>query len=260
MATRYTAYSEGLWRAAAAVFNSVVNCGLPAVNMSYGSQDHKAPTAAWQCLAEVFEWFLLGTQVIALDTVTTAEALEAAVTAADDSSGASDSAAAAVSASDDTAVEGTSQAPAADTGTQGQTAGTASADDSSHAAPAMRPSSETIRPDSSAASVPVASTSKPSSRNPSRRSSRNPSREPSFSVATGDTQQSSDDADLEASVVDTLTDAVLTACTHAPEDVRKRLISVLDQAIVRPKDRHIPNSAAGGGCHIALCSGQYKHL
>lgn len=259
MATRYTAYSEGLWRAAAAVFNSVVNCGLPAVNMSYGSQDHKAPTAAWQCLAEVFEWFLLGTRVIALDTVTTAEALEAAVTAADDSSGAPDTAAAAA-ASDDTATEGTSQAPAADTGTHGQTAGTASADDSSQAVPAMRPSSETIRPDSSAASAPVASTSKPSSRNPSRRSSRNPSRDPSFSVATGDTQQSSDDADLEASVVDTLTDAVLTACTHAPEDVRKRLISVLDQAIVRPKDRHIPNSAAGERCHISLCSCQFKEL
>ena len=242
MATRYTAYSEGLWRAAAAVFNSVVNCGLPAVNMSYGSQEHKAPTAAWQCLAEVFEWFLLGTRVVALDTVTTAEALEAAVTAADDSLGES---AAAVSASDDTAVEDTSQAPAADTGTHGQTAGTASADDSSQAAAAMRPSSETIQPDSASASAPVASTSKPPSKNPSRRSSRNPSREPSFNVATGDTQQSSDDADLEASVVDTLTDAVLTACTHAPDDVRKRLISVLDQAIVRPKDRHIPNSAAG---------------
>lgn len=257
MATRYTAYSEGLWRAAAAVFNSVVNCGLPAVNMSYGSQDQKAPTAAWQCLAEVFEWFLLGTRVVALDTVTTAEALEAAVTAADDSLGES---AAAVSASGDTAVEGTSQAPAADTGTHGQTAGTAGGDDSSQAAPAMRPSSETIRPDSSAASAPVASTSKPSSRNPSRRSSRNPSREPSFSVATGDTQQSSDDADLEASVVDTLTDAVLTACTHAPEDVRRRLISVLDQAIVRPKDRHIPNSAAGERCHITLSSCQFKRL
>lgn len=262
MATRYTAYSEGLWRAAAAVFNSVVNCGLPAVNMSYSNQDAEPPTATWQCLAEVFEWFLLGTRVVALDTVATAEALEAAVAAADDSPGGADTAAAAaaatVAASNDTAVEASSQAPAADTGSDRQTAGTSSTDDSSQTAVAMRPSSETI-PDSSAASVPVASTSKPSSGHPSRRSSRNPSREPSFNAATGDTQQSSDDADLEASVVDTLTDAVLTACSHAPEDVRKRLISVLDQAIVRPKDRHIPNSAAGERCciartHVSSCS------
>lgn len=246
MATRYTAYREGLWRAAAAVFNSVVNCGLPAVNMSYSNEDQEVPTAAWQCLAEVFEWFLLGTRVVALDTVTTAEALEAAVTAADDSSAGSDTAAAATAAaSHDSAVEALSQTPAADTGSDGQTAGTTSTEDSSQAAATMRPSSETIHPDSSAASVPVASTSKPSSGNPSRRGSRNPSREPSFNAATGDTQQSSDDADLEASVVDTLTDAVLTACTHTPEDVRKRLISVLDRAIIRPKDRHIPNSAAG---------------
>lgn len=253
MATRYTAYSEGLWRAAAAVFNSVVNCGLPAVNMSYSNQNHEAPTAAWQCLAEVFEWFLLGTRVVALDTVTTAEALEAAVTAADDSAGGSDTAAAATGAtSSDAAVEASSQVPAADTSSDRQTAETTSADDSSHATAAMRRSSETIPADSSAASLPVASTSKPSSRNPSRRGSRNPSREPSFNAATGDTQQSSDDADLEASVVDTLTDAVLTACTHAPEDVRKRLISALDQAIIRPKDRHIPNSAAGERC--CLCT------
>ena len=252
MATRYTAYSEGLWRAAAAVFNSVVNCGLPAVNMSYSNQEeHEAPTAAWQCLAEVFEWFLLGTRVVALDTVTTAEALEAAVTAADDSSGGPDTAATAA-ASSDAAVEASTQASSADTGSDRQTAETSNADDSSQAAAAMRPSSEIISPDSSAASAPVASTSKPSSRNPSRRGSKNPSREPSFNAATGDTQLSNDDADLEASVVDTLTDTVLTACTHAPEDVRKRLISVLDQAIIRPKDRHIPNSAAGNRCHITL--------
>ena len=246
MATRYTAYSEGLWRAAAAVFNSVVNSGLPAVNMSYSNQDQEPPTAAWQCLAEVFEWFLLGTQVVALDTVATAEALEAAVAAADDSlDGSGTATAALVSASGESDVQASSQAPAADTGSHRQTAGTASADESSLAASTMRPSSETMRPDFSHASAPVASTSRPSSKHPSRRSSRNPSREPSFSAAMEDTQQSSDDADLEACVVDTLTDAVLTACTHASEDVRKRLISVLDQAIVRPKERHIPNSAAG---------------
>ena len=261
MATRYTAYSEGLWRAAAAVFNSVVSCGLPAVNMSYSNQD-EPPTAAWHCLAEVFEWFLLGTRVIALDTVTTAEALETAVATAGDSaqdadSAAGPSAAALLPATAETSVEGSVQTAAGDAGTDRQTAAaTTAADESPQAATSKRPSSETTGPESSPASMPVASTSKPSSkpssRNPSRSSSRNPSRDSSFNAATGDTEQSSNDADLEACVVDTLTDAVLTACTHAPEDVRKRLISVLDQATIRPKDRHIPNSAAGKSAFVAL--------
>ena len=262
MATRYSAYSEGLWRAAAAVFNSVVNCGLPAVNMSYSNQD-QPPTAAWQCLAEVFEWFLLGTRVIALDTVTTAEALEAAVATADDSPQAADSAAgpsaaAMLPATSESSAEALGQTAAGNAGTDRQTAAATAVDESSQAAAAasMRPSSETTGSESSPASMPVASTSrpssKPSSRNPSRNSSRNPSRESSFNAATGDTEQSSNDADLEACVVDTLTDAVLTACTHAPEDVRKRLISVLDQATIRPKNRHIPNSAAGKNVLIAL--------
>lgn len=251
MATRYTAYGEGLWRAAAAVFNSVVSCGLPAVNMAYSSQENQPPTAAWQCLAEVFEWFLLGTRIVALDTVTTAEAMAAAAAAADDTPDESDTAAGGtVSASPDAEAEAAAQAQTGTTGSDRQTdrqaAGTTSGNESSQAAVTRRPSSETPRiPESSPVSVPVASTNKPSSGTPSRRSSRNPSRDPSFTTAMSDTQQSSDDADLEAGVVDTLTDAVLTACTHAPEDVRRRLISVLDQAIVRPKDRHIPNSAAG---------------
>ena len=250
MATRHTAYSEGLWRAAATVFNSVVNCGLPAVNMSFSHQDPDPPTAAWQCLAEVFEWFLLGTRVIALDTVTTAEALEAAVAESSDSTQAADSTPGglAPSATDNALADGAeSAAPSGDGGSDRQAAASTGADDSSQAAgpSSNRPSSETVHLNTSSAQIPVASMSQPSSRNPSRKGSRNPSRDPSFNAATGDTEQSSHDAELEACVVDTLTDAVLTACAHASEDVRKRLISVLDQAIVRPKDKHIPNSAAG---------------
>ncbi len=264
MATRYTAYGEGLWRAAAAVFNSIVNCGLPAVNMAYTDHEQEPPKAAWQCLAEVFEWFLLGTRVVALDSVATAELLEAAAAdetgtsaleGAEAAAPTTEAAAAAAVTSDaavsaDEASQASADAAASDRQTSDHTpikAPVTAESQSQPAAPSMRPSSEATRTDLTSASPPqpAASTSKPPSSNPSRRSSRNPSRDPSFTGALGDTEQSNSDAELEASVVDTLTDGVLTSCSHVPEDVRRRLIGVLDQAITRPKDRHIPNSAAG---------------
>ncbi len=57
--------------------------------------------------------------------------------------------------------------------------------------------------------------------------------------------QSRADAELELAVLDTLTDGVLTACARAPEEVRRRLVGVLDGGITRPRARHIPDSAAG---------------
>ena len=265
MATRYTAYGEGLWRAAAAVFNSIVNCGLPAVNIAYNDQEGDPPKAAWACLAEVFDWFLLGTRVVALDTVATAEVLDAV--AAADAAAASDNSEVTASASltatpvaaastseaapsPDGAFQPPAEAAASDSQTSGSVPVTAPVDAESQsqaAASVTRPSSDASRADvtSGSSPQPAPSTSKPPSKNPSRRSSRNPSRDPSFSATLGDTEQSSSDAELEASVVDTLTDAVLTSCSHAPEDIRRRFIGVLDQAITRPKDRHIPNSAAG---------------
>lgn len=268
MATRYTAYGEGLWRAAAAVFNSIVNCGLPAVNIAYNDQEGQPPKAAWACLAEVFDWFLLGTRVVALDTVATAEVLDAvaaadAAAASDNSEASASATAAPVAAastseaapSPDGALQQSADAAASDSQTSGSTPAAASTDAESQsqaAASVTRPSSDASRtdPTSGSSPQPAPSTSKPPSKNPSRRSSRNPSRDPSFSATLGDTEQSSSDAELEASVVDTLTDAVLTSCSHAPEDIRRRFIGVLDQAITRPKDRHIPNSAAGKLDHM----------
>lgn len=271
MATRYTAYGEGLWRAAAAVFISIVNCGLPAVNMAYTDQEQEPPKAAWQCLAEVFEWFLLGTRVVALDSVATAELLEAAADetgtsaseGAEAPASATEATAAAAAVTSDAAVsadeasQASADAAASDRQTSDHTPVTTpvtAESQSQPAAPSMRPSSESTRTDLTSASPPqpAVSTSKPPSRNPSRRSSRNPSRDPSFTGALGDTEQSNSDAELEASLVDTLTDGVLTSCSHAPEDVRRRLIGVLDQAITRPKDRHIPNSAAGKQDEVKL--------
>lgn len=108
--------------------------------------------------------------------------------------------------------------------------------------------------EASSSSIPPLTASQRNSR--SQRSSKAPSRDPSFKTVS-DTEQSSSDAELETSVVDTLTDAVLTACSHAPQDVKRRLIAVLDQAIVRPAACHIPDSAAGVSClqPILTCYG-----
>ena len=125
--------------------------------------------------------------------------------------------------------KGTSQQADASTGS-GNSQG------ASAASPQEEASSSSLPP-------PTSSQQKPRS----QRSSKAPSPNLSFK-AVSDTEQSSSDAELETSVVDTLTDAVLTACSHAPQDVKRRLIAVLDQAIIRPGACHIPDSAAGRSC------------
>lgn len=63
LATRYTAFQEGLWRAAAPAFTTVVSAGLPAINIAYINGDELPPDDCWSALAESFEIFLLGSLV-----------------------------------------------------------------------------------------------------------------------------------------------------------------------------------------------------
>ena len=56
MASRYTAYSQDLWRVAAAAFNTIVVAGLPAVNIVYANGDVPPPPETWAALAHAFEW------------------------------------------------------------------------------------------------------------------------------------------------------------------------------------------------------------
>lgn len=264
MATRYTAYSENLWRAAAAVFNSIINSGLPAVNKTYfNPEDLSPPTTSWSALAEVLEWFLLGSYTVAIDTATvdavleepsTAQAATAEATTGDAATSTSVSHAtpASIEALSDTAAAqqtptASNQEPAPDTSTaaSGNAASTSQHQEADTAlGEAQGGSPKSSQPAVASSSRPPTSHSQRNSQ--SQGPSKAPSRDPSFKeAAVSDTEQSSSDAELETSVVDTLTDAVLTACSHAPDEVQQRLIAVLDQAIVRPKSYHIPNSAAG---------------
>lgn len=273
MATRYTAYSENLWRAAAAVFNSIVNLGLPAVNKAYfNPQDLTPPTSSWTCLAEVLEWFLLGKYTVAIDIATIDAVLDepnASQTAKADAD--TDVATASTSATQPvptSAAEPSHSSASLQTPTaSGQISAvdTAPAAASTTAATLQQPEASISFGNAQADVVDPPQTSASSSSIPplphalrssrSQGSSKAPSRDPSFKAVVSDTEQSSSDAELETSVVDTLTDAVLTACSHAPEDVKRRLIAVLDQAAVRPKSCHIPNSAAGIPFH-AFCTPQ----
>lgn len=264
MATRYTAFGENLWRSAASVFNSVVNLGLPAVNKAYyNPQEQTPPTKAWAGLAEVLEWFLLGRHPVAIDIATGTPVSDQPTT----SEAAPDATSAAVSQPNTPTPAASSPAAAADA-SQASPALQGAPDSLSSQAEAPSLSGPDIAEQPVAGSLPTRASvdqQQPSSAPPaddglpsdqlppasgmqtsrSQQPSRAPSRDPSFKAVLADTEQSSSDAELENSVVDMLTDAVLTACSHAPEELKRRLIAVLDQAIVRPKTCHIPDSAAG---------------
>ncbi|KAK9868608.1 hypothetical protein WJX84_001848 [Apatococcus fuscideae] len=59
------------------------------------------------------------------------------------------------------------------------------------------------------------------------------------------------DAELEAAVLDTLTETVLVSCANMPSESRQQLVSIVDQGLERGRARNIPNSAAGS---------RYTHL
>lgn len=58
-ALRHIAPEDPLWQQAASGLVSVVNAGLPAVNIMFVNY-HQPPENAWQILAGAFEMFLLG--------------------------------------------------------------------------------------------------------------------------------------------------------------------------------------------------------
>lgn len=60
-----------------------------------------------------------------------------------------------------------------------------------------------------------------------------------------DPRSQQDDADLEATVLDNLTDTVLTACPRATTAEQHRLVSIVDQGIARPHSLDMPGSPAG---------------
>ncbi len=68
-----------------------------------------------------------------------------------------------------------------------------------------------------------------------------------------DPAQSRADVELELSVLDTLTDVILTECGPAPPALKRRLISIVDRGISRPKGLSIPQIATGSNfSHVCV--------
>lgn len=59
-----------------------------------------------------------------------------------------------------------------------------------------------------------------------------------------DPRQARADAELEAAVLDTLTDVVLTQCGPAPPAAKLRFIETVDRGIIRAKEVAIPQVCA----------------
>jgi len=57
-----------------------------------------------------------------------------------------------------------------------------------------------------------------------------------------DPQQGRADAELELSVLDCLTDGILTGCGDAPLTTKRQLISIVDRGVVRPRELSIPQA------------------
>eukprot|EP00884_Botryococcus_braunii_P011070 jgi/Botrbrau1/19965/Bobra.0059s0081.1 len=213
MATRYTSFQEGLWRAAVPAFTTVVSAGLPAINIAYINGDELPPDHCWSALAEAFEIFLLGSHLEAAEAAADPDAPreyigepggrppDPGMVSSELGGGASRR------ATSESEGEPAGAAPRAPTREAGGPPGASAGD-------LQRPQGSEGAPASGAATPP-------------------------------ENDQSRVDADLEASVLDTLTDAVLTACVRTPHDIRRRLVGVVERGVGRPRALAIPRSAAG---------------
>lgn len=68
-----------------------------------------------------------------------------------------------------------------------------------------------------------------------------------------DAAQGRADVDLELTVLDYLTDEVLTKCSSAPLPLKRRLIAVVDRGISRPRELSIPQATTGSNfSHVCV--------
>eukprot|EP00887_Chlorella_sp_A99_P002554 scaffold6.g2554.t1 len=223
MEVRHVVYQESLWRAAAATFNAVVATGIPPVASVTEAADM---SDAWAAVAEAFETFLLG---------------PATASSSSSSVAAEQVAAPAASAAEAKGAGGVQPSSRESVGSEVHAAAS-----SSHATPGG----------SRSASQAHEAAAPPGAGGGGRENGAGPG-PPSGTSAS----QAQADAELEAAVLDTLTDCVLTQCGPAPAEVKLRFIRTVDRGIVRPRHLAIPlPTAASSFCHLcvrkmyALCS------
>ena len=204
-------YQETIWRSSAAAFSTVVAAGIPAVATLAEVTDM---SDAWAAAADAFEGFLLGADLQC------------------SSSSSTDPAA------------GPQKAPARGAGREsvGSEAGMVIGDSghgssSSSRLPSQEEEATSAAPRESGQqhAPPAAAAANAGATQPAQQAV--------------DAQRAQADAELEAAVLDTLTDCVLTQCAAAPATAKLRFIQAVDRGIIRPRALAIPHVR---GCPLLL--------
>lgn len=200
---RYIVYHESLWRISAQAFNAAVPAGLPALTAAAAAGEDTA--ASWEALADAFETFLLGANVLAGGHG--GPAAEASL--ASDIGMLRTS----ISSVGGSVSRGASQGQEATSAPRGE--GEAAAMGAgAGSSPALLPAAQQPREHTALAGAAAPTPLSP--------------------------QQARQDAELEVAVLDCLTDAVLTQCAAAPPEMKRRLIDTVDRGAVRPRELSVP--------------------
>lgn len=244
---RFTVYQEKLWRSAAITFNQLIPIGIAAVGtqlpptIAADPDFSTAVTNTWSALALVYENFLLGEKYQREQMGIEAPKIPIAAIHRRGSSTASDHG---NTASGGTGSSDLPLVPVLDVPKKGATAGGGGGGKKEQST-----SSLLLRGFGSkkAASKPLNS----STGSPPGDSSTTIAADPPAPLV--DAAQGRADVDLELTVLDSLTDEVLTKCTPAPLPLKRRLIAVVDRGISRPRELSIPQASTGSNfSHVCV--------
>jgi hypothetical protein len=242
---RFTVYQEKLWRSAATTFIQLVPIGVAALGtqlpatIAADPESVKDVTHAWSALATVYENFLLGEKFQREQLGVEAPKIPIAAIHRRGSSTSSEQqhgSSGAVGATELPLV------PVLDVPKKGAT--------SSTAAGKKDQGTSTFR--RGFGSKKGAATG--SGRSPGDSSTGgNASTSPSAPGSLVDAAQGRADVDLELTVLDSLTDEVLTNCSSALLPLKRRLIAVVDRGIVRSRELSIPQATTGSNfSHVCV--------
>lgn len=239
MATRHTHPSDDLWRSSSRAFITVVQTGLPSINISaHGGRAGAAdavsvPPDTWPALTRAFQMFLLGAnlpQPALLPHTSSPSAQETPAAA---------SLAAAIDAGSSATAYARSAADAY--GQLGSSSSTNASGKGNASASPGGPNSQCPTPLPLHAS-PFLSSSTGGNSVPGMWDGSNTPHDydafssfSSFTTAPGAPSEAAlADAELTTAVLDCLADTVLSACQYAPTDLRVALIGVIDAGAARP--------------------------
>ena len=237
---RFTVYQEKLWRSAATTFNQLVPIGVTAVGMPLPSTIAAEPdfvnavAQSWSDLATVYENFLLGEKFQREQMGVEAPKLPIAAIHRRGPSTSSEH--------HGTSVSGELPVvPVLDVPKKGAASNAANKKE-----PA--PATSALRRGIGKKATTTAKVDENDATSGGNTSTSNAPSAPLVDAALGRA-----DVDLELSVLDSLTDDVLTKSGPAPLALKRRLIAVVDRGIARPRELSIPQATTGSNfSHVCV--------